>query len=81
MHFTINTVGFVFIILGCLVAGVIGGFLIARKVVSKQLKDNPPINRDRIKARYRSMGRTPSEAQINSTRRAINDAQKKSQKK
>ncbi len=80
MHFTINTVGFVFIILGCILVGIILGFLVARMVVKKQLKENPPINRDRIKARYRSMGRTPSEAQVNSTRRAISEAQKKSQK-
>ncbi|MDD7328256.1 MAG: YneF family protein [bacterium] len=33
-----------------------------------------------IRAMYRSMGRTPTEANVNQTMRAIQDAQKKSRK-
>ncbi|MFA6586459.1 MAG: YneF family protein [Bacilli bacterium] len=72
---------FVVIVVLCLVGGLLGGFFIARALVKKELKDNPPITRDMLKAMYKSMGRTPSEAQLNQSMRAISDAQKKSQKK
>jgi uncharacterized protein len=77
MEFTINTVGFVFIILGCIIAGLVLGFFISKKVFTAQLKKNPPINEDMIKAMYRSMGVTPSQARVNQTMKAINDASKK----
>lgn len=77
---SIPVVGFVFALIGCLVAGVIGGYFLARYLFTKTMKDNPPINRDMIKAMYRSMGRTPSEAQVNATMKAIEGAQKKSKK-
>ncbi|MFA6829553.1 MAG: YneF family protein [Bacilli bacterium] len=76
MSFEINTVGFVFIILGCIIAGLVGGFFIARKVIKKEIDKNPPFNESMIKAMYKSMGRTPSQAQVNQTMRAIKDAQK-----
>ena len=81
MEFTINTIGFVFIILGCLIAGAIAGFFIARHLISKQLKENPPFNKDQIRAMYRSMGVTPSEARVNRTMRDIEAAQKSNIKK
>jgi hypothetical protein len=70
--------GFVLIVIVCIAGGLVGGFFIARSVMRKQIKDNPPFNRDMIKAMYRSMGRTPSESQVNATMRAIEEAQKKS---
>lgn len=48
-----------------LVAGIIIGFLIAKKFTQKQLKENPPINEKMIKAMMSGMGRTPSQKQIN----------------
>ncbi len=48
-----------------LVAGVVIGFLIARKLTQKQLKENPPINEKMIKAMMAGMGRTPSQKQVN----------------
>lgn len=69
---------FVVIVIVCIIGGLIGGFFIARKVITKQIKDNPPFNEDMIKAMYKSMGRTPSQAQVNQTMRAITEAQKKS---
>ena len=48
-----------------LVAGIIIGFLIARKLTQKQLKENPPINEQMIKAMMAGMGRTPSQKQVN----------------
>ncbi len=45
--------------------GGIAGFFIARKVMMKYLKKNPPINEDMIKALMQQMGRTPSQKQVN----------------
>ncbi len=78
---SIAIVGFVFALIGCLVVGLVAGYFIARKLFTKAMKDNPPINRDMIKAMYRSMGRTPSEAQVNQTMKAIENAQKNPKKK
>ncbi|QGS51932.1 YneF family protein [Spiroplasma tabanidicola] len=55
----------------CAVVGGIIGFIITRKVIQKQLKDNPPINENQIRAMYRSMGRKPSEADIKKTMNAV----------
>lgn len=65
---------FVLIIIFCIIGGLVGGFFIARALVKKQLQENPPINEDMIKAMYRSMGQTPSQARVNQTMKAINDA-------
>jgi len=60
--------------IGCLVIGGVLGFLITKKIVQKQLRDNPPITDKQIRAMYMQMGRKPSEADIkkvmNSMKRA-----------
>ena len=48
-----------------LVVGLIAGFFISKKLVSKQLKENPPINEEMIKTLMRGMGRNPSQKQDN----------------
>ena len=48
-----------------LITGIVIGFLIAKKVTQKRLKENPPINEKMIKAMMSGMGRTPSQKQIN----------------
>ena len=48
-----------------LVVGLIAGFFICKKLVSKQLKENPPINEEMIKTLMRGMGRNPSQKQVN----------------
>lgn len=48
-----------------LVIGLIAGFFISKKLVSKQLKENPPINEEMIKTLMRGMGRNPSQKQVN----------------
>lgn len=58
-----------------LVIGAIIGFVIAQKKFKKDLKENPPVTREQIKAMYQQMGRTPSESQIN----AVMEAMKKNQ--
>ena len=50
-----------------LIAGLIIGFFVARRVTKKQLKENPPINEQMIKAMMSGMGRTPSQKQVNQT--------------
>lgn len=65
---------FVLIIIFCLIGGLVGGFFIARTIIKKEIQKNPPINEDMIKAMYRSMGVTPSQARLNQTMKAINDA-------
>ncbi len=55
----------------CLIAGAIIGFVVAQKYLKKQLKENPPITREQIRAMYQQMGRTPSESQINQVMEAM----------
>lgn len=39
-------------------------FLIARKVMTKELKKNPPINEEMIKTLMKGMGRTPNQNKL-----------------
>ena len=52
-------------LLGGLIAGLVAGFFIARNVMQKYMKKNPPINEQMIKAMMMQMGRTPSQKQVN----------------
>ncbi|MCQ2794629.1 MAG: YneF family protein [Bacilli bacterium] len=61
--------------IACFFAGLILGFVITRKLVRRELKKNPPINENMIRAMFMSMGRKPSEAQI----RAVMNNMKNSQ--
>ena len=54
-----------------LVIGAVAGFFIARKVMEKYLKKNPPINEDMIKALMMQMGRKPNQKQINQMVKAM----------
>ena len=53
-----------YLIVGLIAGGIIG-FLLARKYMKKYLKDNPPINEQMIKTMMSSMGRTPTQKQVN----------------
>lgn len=46
------------------IIGLIIGFVGARKLIKREMKKNPPINENMIRAMFMSMGRKPSEAQI-----------------
>ena len=63
------------LVIGALILGAIGGFFLARAVIKKQLKDNPPINEAQIRAMFRAMGRKPSEAQIRAVMKSMQDNQ------
>ena len=59
-------------LIGGLVLGVVGGFLVARKLFANQLKKNPPINEKMIRAMFMQMGRKPSETQIKQVMNSMN---------
>ena len=48
-----------------LVIGLVIGFFVARHLMTKYLKKNPPINEEMIKTLMRGMGRNPSQKQVN----------------
>ena len=56
-----------------LVIGAVAGFFIARKVMEKYLKKNPPINEQMIKTMMSQMGRTPSQKQVNQMMKQMNN--------
>ena len=58
-----------------LIAGLVIGFLIARRYMKKQIKENPPINEKMIRAMMSGMGRTPSQKQINQMMKQMNKYQ------
>ena len=70
-------VGFIFIVLGCLLLGFIIGFIVTRKLIQKYMKKNPPVNENMIRAMYRQMGRTPSEKQVREIMRSMEDSKDK----
>ena len=59
------------IIIG-LIPGLIIGFFGARIFMKKYLKKNPPINEDMIKTMMTSMGRKPSQKQVNQVMKQMN---------
>lgn len=58
----------------CLIFGGGLGFLITKKIIQKQLRDNPPITEKQIRAMYMQMGRKPSEADIKKVMNSIKRA-------
>ncbi|MFA5602191.1 MAG: YneF family protein [Bacilli bacterium] len=63
--------GDILYVLGGLIVGAIAGFFIAKKIMMKYLKKNPPINEQMIKIMMTQMGRTPSQKQINQVMKAM----------
>ena len=52
------------ILIGLIVGGLLGFFL-SKKLMTKYLKKNPPINEDMIRTLMSGMGRTPTQKQVN----------------
>jgi len=52
-------------VLGGLIVGLVIGFFLAKHLMTKELKKNPPINEEMIKTLMRGMGRTPNQKQVN----------------
>lgn len=59
-------------VLGGLVVGLVLGFLLAKKLMTKELKKNPPINEEMIKTLMKGMGRTPNQKQVNQLMKQMN---------
>lgn len=54
-----------------LLIGAVAGFFIARVLMQKYMKKNPPINEDMIKTLMMQMGRKPNQKQINQMMKAM----------
>ena len=61
----------ILLVLVGLILGAVIGFFVARKVMEKYLKKNPPINEDMIKALMMQMGRKPNQKQISQMMKAM----------
>ena len=62
------------IFVAILLVGFIAGMIVSRKITSKYLEKNPPINENMIRAMMSQMGRKPSEKQVKQVMKAMNDA-------
>jgi len=60
----LTVVGFIFSLIGALLAGLVAGVLITRALVQKQMRDNPPYNEQMIRNMFSQMGVTPSEKKV-----------------
>ena len=55
-----------------LIGGLIIGFFVARTLMKRELKKNPPINEQMIRTMMSGMGRTPSQKQVNQMMKQMN---------
>jgi uncharacterized protein YneF (UPF0154 family) len=62
------------LVLIAIVVTAIVTFIIVRKLFAKQLKKNPPVNENMIRAMFAQMGRTPSEKQVRAVMKSMEDA-------
>jgi uncharacterized protein YneF (UPF0154 family) len=61
----------ILLLLAGLLVGAVAGFFIAKTVMQKYLKKNPPITEDMIKTLMMQMGRKPNQKQINQMMKAM----------
>ncbi len=62
----------VLLVLLGLVIGLVIGFFVTRKVFTKQLEENPPINEKMIEVMMSGMGRKPSQKQVRQIMQQMN---------
>ena len=55
----------IILIVIALIAGLVGGFFLARKYMMDYLKKNPPINEEMLRMMMMQMGQKPSQKKIN----------------
>ena len=68
--------GWIGVMVAALVVGLVVGFFLARWFFKRQLEKNPPINEAMVRALYQSVGRKPSEADIQRTINAVKRQQR-----
>lgn len=59
----------------CLIVGFAIGFFVIKSIFEKQIKENPPVNRNMIRAMFQQIGRKPSERDITKVMEAMNKYQ------
>ncbi len=67
--------GIVLLAVGTFIVGLVIGYFVSRWLFKKEMQKNPPVSEAMIKAMYSSMGQTPSQANVNKTMRAMQQAQ------
>lgn len=65
---------FILILVIELLVVAIAVFFLVKKLFTRQLKKNPPINEKMIRAMMTQMGRTPSEKQVRAVMKSMEDA-------
>ncbi len=60
-----------YILLGAVIGAVIS-FFVTKKIFTKQLEENPPINEKMIEAMMSGMGRKPSQKQVRQVMNQMN---------
>ena len=71
-----STGSWIGVLVAALIVGLVVGFVLARYFFKKQMEKNPPINEAMIRALYQSVGRKPSEADIQRTMNAVRRQQR-----
>ncbi len=71
-----TTGGWIGVLVAAVIGALIAGFFLSRWFFKRQLEKNPPINEGMIRALYQSVGRKPSEADIQRTMAAVRRQQK-----
>ncbi|OFI47766.1 hypothetical protein BG262_08715 [Floricoccus penangensis] len=66
----------ILLILVAAAAGFAGGIFLTRSQVKKMMADNPPLNEDAVRMMMSSMGRKPSETQVQQVFRQIKNSAK-----
>lgn len=60
-----------------LIAGLVGGFFIARKYMKDYLQQNPPINEEMLRGMMMQMGQKPSEKKVRQIMAQMKQSNKK----
>ncbi|MBO8441614.1 MAG: YneF family protein [Firmicutes bacterium] len=71
------TFGWIIIIIVALLAGLVGGFFLARHYMQNYFKDNPPIDENMLRTMMVQMGQKPSEKKIRQMAQAMKNQAKK----
>lgn len=62
----------ILLVLVGLIVGAVIGFFVSKKLMTKYLKQNPPINEEMIRTLMSGMGRTPTQKQVNQMMKNMN---------